>query len=105
MNGCLSAAGNLGHSIAASEMATAYSMDLERDAQKYANTCPSNGSTWASGNYTGENFGMVPSNPTSSYFIAVYQAIKSFWDEIKVNSIPESLVFTESPITPRRFTQ
>ncbi|PIO73390.1 SCP-like protein [Teladorsagia circumcincta] len=85
-----------------------YSTDLENGAQNYANSCPSSA---CSNSTIGENIALVPNNTASGYYDAVFQAIKAFWQEIKVNAngINEAMVFTDalkySTLAPLRFTQ
>ncbi|PIO68427.1 SCP-like protein, partial [Teladorsagia circumcincta] len=86
-----------------------YNKDLELEAQNYADTCPSNGSSLASRNYSGENFGVVPSSSVRTYYGAVFRAVKLFWNEIKMHGINEDLLFsmhaTNETTAPLRFTQ
>ncbi|KAK5965030.1 hypothetical protein GCK32_010888 [Trichostrongylus colubriformis] len=83
-----------------------YSVELERAAQAYANTCPSEGST--SLTTIGENFASIPSN-TMEVYDCVTSAIKSFWSQIKTESINSKVMFTEKLMTrpkgPLKFTQ
>ncbi|KAK5974889.1 SCP domain-containing protein [Trichostrongylus colubriformis] len=83
-----------------------YSMELEQAAQEYANTCPSTGST--SLNDMGENFASISSN-TKTFHDCLYEAIKSFWSQIKTQSITSKVMFTEKlakrPNAPLKFTQ
>ncbi|KAK5976980.1 hypothetical protein GCK32_003766 [Trichostrongylus colubriformis] len=83
-----------------------YNMELERAAQAYANTCPSNGST--SLPTMGENFASIPSN-TMEVYDCVVSAIKSFWSQIRTESINSKVMFTEqlmmSSNGPLKFTQ
>ncbi|KAK6025234.1 hypothetical protein OSTOST_08876, partial [Ostertagia ostertagi] len=86
-----------------------YSKDLELEAQKYADTCPSNSSSLASRNYSGENFGIVPSSSVMAYYGAIIRAVKSFWNEINMHRINEDMLFTihllNGTMAPLRFTQ
>ncbi|KAK5976979.1 hypothetical protein GCK32_003765 [Trichostrongylus colubriformis] len=83
-----------------------YSIELESAAQEYANTCPSEGSTSLS--EMGENLASISSN-TKSFHDCIYEAIKSFWSQIKTESINDRVVFTEKLMTrakgPKKFTQ
>ncbi|PIO71782.1 SCP-like protein [Teladorsagia circumcincta] len=86
-----------------------YSTDLENDAQKYADNCPTSGSSLMSRNSSGENFGIVSSNTAKSYYDAVFHALRSFWDEIKSFIIDKEMeytyVLTRRKQAPLRFTQ
>ncbi|PIO75151.1 SCP-like protein [Teladorsagia circumcincta] len=96
--------------MASASIYDSYDTDLEQDAQNYANGCPPNGSSLASRSQyygsgeEGENFGVVSANST---YNAVFQAVKSFWREIKLNNINKEMLFTEAlagrPLV--RFTQ
>ncbi|PIO65963.1 SCP-like protein [Teladorsagia circumcincta] len=87
-----------------------YDTDLENEAQQYANSCPLSGSSPES-RTSGENFAAIPSSSATTYYDAVYQAIKEFWREIKVNAdgVNEAMVFTDvlryKTLAPLRFTQ
>ncbi|PIO68425.1 SCP-like protein [Teladorsagia circumcincta] len=95
-----------------------YSTDLEHDAQAYANTCPSSGSSETSRNGQGENFATISSSEAHSYQVAIFrvrfsvtfvfsvihfvctysdvQAIQSFWRVIHYNNINEKMMFTDA---------
>ncbi|KAK5967306.1 hypothetical protein GCK32_017014, partial [Trichostrongylus colubriformis] len=83
-----------------------YSMELEQAAQQYANTCPSKGSTSLTN--MGENFASISSN-TKTFHDCIYEAIKSFWSQIKIEPINPRVMFTERlmkrPSGPLKFTQ
>ncbi|PIO69526.1 SCP-like protein, partial [Teladorsagia circumcincta] len=86
-----------------------YSIDLESEAQKYADECAASGSSLESRNNTGENFGTVSTSSANTYYDAVVQAIRSFWDEIKITVINKEMLFTyvlsQRQKAPLRFTQ
>ncbi|PIO62994.1 SCP-like protein [Teladorsagia circumcincta] len=73
----------------------AYNMNLEQEAQKYADTCPSMGSPLASRKSIGENFGMIPSSFATTYYDAVNKAMRLFWNVIRRNSINDDMLFTD----------
>ncbi|KAK5964712.1 hypothetical protein GCK32_009291 [Trichostrongylus colubriformis] len=83
-----------------------YSIKLEQAAQKYANTCPSIGSTSLTN--MGENLASISSN-TKSFQDCIYEAIKSFWSQIKTQRVNFKVMFTEKlakrPDGPLKFTQ
>ncbi|PIO73389.1 hypothetical protein TELCIR_04639 [Teladorsagia circumcincta] len=85
-----------------------YSMDLENEAQKYASSCPTSGSS-ADSRTTGENFALIPSSSAATYYDAVFQAIQKFWRVIRLspNGVNQEMVFVDAleNSTFTRFTQ
>ncbi|KAK6016301.1 SCP-like protein, partial [Ostertagia ostertagi] len=71
-----------------------YSTTLEHDAQAYANTCPSMGSSQSSRSGQGENFATISTSEANSTLVAIFRAIQQFWRVIKSQSINPSMVFS-----------
>ncbi|KAK5976978.1 SCP domain-containing protein [Trichostrongylus colubriformis] len=100
--------GNTGRNLPAGSniFMMTYSMELERAAQAYANTCPSESSP--SLTTMGENFASISSD-AKPFYDCVQEAIKSFWSQIKSESINSRVMFTEKLMTrpkgPLKFTQ
>ncbi|PIO67629.1 SCP-like protein, partial [Teladorsagia circumcincta] len=63
-----------------------YSMGLEHDAQRYANSCPSKPSSLRSRHFQGENIAWISSYDASSIHVAASMAVKKFWHVIKSSS-------------------
>ncbi|CAJ0595455.1 unnamed protein product [Cylicocyclus nassatus] len=80
-----------------------YDMDLETEAQTYANQCPTKRSTMQ-----GENF-QKHSSITISYYDAAVEAIKTWWKQISTNGINAQMLYTQTLETktgsPNMFTQ
>ncbi|PIO75673.1 SCP-like protein [Teladorsagia circumcincta] len=87
-----------------------YNLDLEKDAQQYANTCPQTPSPVSSRSSQGETLQVLQYDPSKSYYDILVTALQSSWKEIKESGVDEAMMFTEaleynSWMPPIMFTQ
>ncbi|KAL6731462.1 hypothetical protein Aduo_002328 [Ancylostoma duodenale] len=85
-----------------------YDMELEMEAQTYANNCSKDGSPLSTRPYSGENTEVLPPT-TTPYLEAIQRALQEWWSQILNNSVNNKMEYTmylsSKPKAPTKFTQ
>ncbi|EPB69403.1 SCP-like protein [Ancylostoma ceylanicum] len=85
-----------------------YDMALEKEAQAYANSCPTVGSELSTRPYSGENMELIPST-TAPYLKVVEDALQIWWTQILSNGVNNKMQYSEylenKANAPIKFTQ
>ncbi|VDM79419.1 unnamed protein product [Strongylus vulgaris] len=85
-----------------------YDKNLEKDAQKYADSCPTSASQLSTRSNYGENIEVIE-DTSISCADAIVQALQSWWNQISVTPVNSKMKYTQvleqSASAPTKFTQ